>query len=146
MTRTFRRPFARRIRRATETHRRPVVELLETRALPSFITTPAAYFAGTNARAVVTGDLNGDSNQDLAVTNNVSAGTVSILLGNADGSFSGPISFAVGVNPQALALGDFTGDAKLDLVVANNGSGTMSFLRGRGDGTFQPAVSILCGA
>src|SRR5208337_2304243 len=51
-----------------------------------------------------------------------------------------PSEVAAGSDPDSVAVGDFNGDGKLDLVVANQ-DGTVSVLLGKGDGTFQPAVS-----
>src|SRR5258707_15673927 len=61
------------------------VEFLEDRSVPSFLA-PMNYAAGTNPQAVITGDFNGDGRLDLAVAN-YSDSTVSILLGNSDGTF-----------------------------------------------------------
>jgi hypothetical protein len=40
-----------------------------------------------------------------------------------------------------VVAGDFNGDGKPDLAVANQGSGEVSVLLGKGDGTFQAAVN-----
>ena len=63
--------------------------------------------------------------------------TVSVLLGNGDGTFQNPTSDAVGNDPDAIAVGDFNGDGQLDLAVANDEDNTVSVLLGNGDGTFQ---------
>ncbi len=72
-------------------------------------------------------------------------GTVSILLGNGDGTFQPPASYTVGDSPVAIAAGDFGGDGRLDLAVANSDSGNVSVLMGNGDGTFRPAVDYPVG-
>ena len=71
---------------------------------------------------------------------NYSTGTVSIMLGNGDGSFGAPHTYFVGSNPLALVAGDFNGDGRLDLAVADGGSNEVAILLGNGDGTFRPAV------
>jgi tetratricopeptide (TPR) repeat protein/ankyrin repeat protein len=76
----------------------------------------------------------------------VSTGTVSILLGNGDGTFQPRVDFATGAQPAAIAVGDFNGDGKLDLAVANQGDNTVSILLGKGDGTFQTHVDFATGA
>jgi hypothetical protein len=95
---------------------------------------------GNNPSSIVAADFNGDGKLDLAITNQ-NDNTVTILLGNGDGTFSpapgSPIS--VGTAPNAIALGDFLGNGKLDLVVANSGSNNVTLLLGNGDGTFTQA-------
>ena len=103
------------------------------------------YAAGTNPNSVATGDFNGDGNLDLAIaTSNCpsypscGAGTVSIVLGNGDGTFQAPSHFSTGTatDPYAVAVGDFNGDKILDLAVANYATNTVSVMLGVGDGTF----------
>src|SRR5712671_6639206 len=124
---------------STATRRRPIrrrppsrlcLESLEDRCLLSF--NPAvSYPVGLSPQAVVTGDFNGDGRLDLAVAN-YSSSTVSILLGNADGTFQAAQNFATGGAPLSLAVGDFNGDGKLDLVTVNNND--ISVLLGSGNG------------
>ena len=76
------------------------------------------YPVGNSPQAVVTGDFNGDGRLDLAVANAVS-NTVSVLLGNANGTFQPAQNSATGTGPQSMAVGDFNDDGKLDLVTAN---------------------------
>ncbi len=104
----------------------------------------AALPMGTNAYYVATADCNHDGIPDLLVANN-GASSVSVLLGNGDGSFQENQSLAVGTNPVTVAVGDFNGDNNLDLAVANYNSATISMLLGRGDGTFVPARTVAVG-
>src|SRR6266850_2500803 len=90
---------------------------------------------------VALGDFNGDGVADLAVTNYL-AGTVSVLLGNGDGTYRPALSVPVGANPWAIAVGDFNSDHILDLAVTNYGSSTISVLLGNGDGTFRAAAPV----
>ena len=71
----------------------------------------------TNPTYVVTADFNGDNILDLAVVNN--GGTVSILLGNGDGSFGPHQDFTVGSAPIGGVAADFNQDGKIDLAVPN---------------------------
>ena len=100
---------------STPTRRRPIrrrppasrlcLESLEDRCLLSF--SPAvSYPVGANPQAVVTGDFNGDGRLDLAVANSAS-NTVSILRGNANGTFQAAQNFATGAGPKSVAVGDF---------------------------------------
>ena len=107
--------------------------------------TAHSYAVGILPESVAVGDFNGDGKLDLAVANQGS-GTVSILLGNGDGTFQTAKSYAVGSNPDSVAVGDFTGDGTLDLAVTNAGSNTVSVLLGKGDGTFLAATSYATGS
>src|SRR5260370_20006342 len=85
---------------------------------------------------------------DLGVVKKYSnqRGTVSILLGNGDGTFQPHVDYPVGIGPYSVAVGDLNGDGKLDLVVANYPSVfTVSVLLGNGDGTFKPQVTYPVG-
>ena len=91
------------------------------------------------------GDFNGDGRTDLAVANVDPYSTVSVLLGNGDGTFQAQLTNAVGSSPDAIVAGDFNGDGRTDLAVANYGDNTVSVLLGNGDGTFQPQVTYAVG-
>jgi hypothetical protein len=85
--------------------------------------------------AVAAGDFDGNGALDL-VTANISSGTLSLLLGNGNGTFQPRIDLAVGAAPRAVSVGDFNGDGKLDVVTAQQLSDSASVLLGHGDGTF----------
>ena len=99
---------------------------------------------GNNPYDVATADLNADGKLDL-VTANIGSNTVSIYLGNGDGTFGNRVDYATGSGPIAVSIGDVTGDGRLDLVVANEGTTTISVLAGNGDGTFAPRVDYAVG-
>jgi hypothetical protein len=103
------------------------------------------YAVGANPDAIVAGDFTGNGRLDLAVAN-AKGDTVSVLLGNGDGTFQNQGTYAVGSDPDAIVAGDFNGDGHLDLAVANAGDGTVSVLLGNGDGTFQPQVTYAVGS
>jgi hypothetical protein len=117
-------------------------------ASPVSFNAPLTYLTSGSVTAVAVGDFNGDGNPDMAVTS-YNANTVSIFLGKGDGTFQTPGVYPVGNGPVALAVGDFNHDGKPDLAVTantgNSGIGTLSILFGKGNGTFQPAVSYPLG-
>jgi hypothetical protein len=87
------------------------------------------------------GDFRGDGHKDLAVANAFS-NSVSVILGNGDGTFQPAQSVSPGVQgaePYGIAIADFNGDGHQDLVLNNAYTDNVSILLGNGDGTFQPA-------
>ncbi len=107
---------------------------------------PTPFPAGPVASSyLAAGDFNGDGVADLALTHTVSAGAgrVAVLPGKGDGSFGPAVDYAVGPSPYTLIAADFNADGKLDLATldAYESANRVWVLRGRGDGTFQPAVS-----
>jgi probable HAF family extracellular repeat protein len=100
---------------------------------------------GSGPLNVAIGDLNGDGRLDI-VTPNANDNTVSVLLGNGNGTFQPQTTDATGPGPLSVAIGDLNGDGKPDLVVANGNSfSTDSVLLGNGDGTFQPQTTVFVG-
>ncbi|HYB61218.1 MAG TPA: FG-GAP-like repeat-containing protein [Methylomirabilota bacterium] len=99
------------------------------------------YATGTAPDAVITTEFTSDGKVDLA-TANFTANTVSILLGNGDGTFATHVDVAVGHGPTALVAADFNGDGKTDLAVTNQTDGTVSILLGNGDGTFATPTTL----
>jgi len=62
--------------------------------------------------------------------------TVSIPIGNGDGSFKPAVNYTVPA-ATAVAVADFNGDGRRDLAATNGYSGNVSILLGNGEGTFQ---------
>ena len=112
----------------------------------SFATAVVYDSGGSGADSVAVADVNGDGKPDLLVANegNGSTGSVSVLLGNGDGTFQPAVTYGSGAKVAAsVAVADVNGDGKPDLLVANggNGTGSVGVLLGNGDGTFQKAVN-----
>jgi uncharacterized protein (DUF2141 family) len=109
--------------------------------------------AGEGPVSLAVGDFNGDGKLDLAVADwgsnfygGTSNGTVTILLGQGDGTFvPASSSPTVGLIPVSVVTGDFNGDGKLDLAVYNWIGGDVSILLGNGDGTFTATQSPTIG-
>jgi hypothetical protein len=115
---------------------------LEVRTVPAFLA-PVDYQVGLYPVAAVSADFNNDDIADLAVSNS-SSGTVSVLLGNGDGTFQDAVNSSAGGYPGSLRVGDFDGDLVLDLVTV--GYTGLSVLSGNGDGTFQAPSYIELGS
>jgi hypothetical protein len=106
---------------------------------------PLVLPAGERPNSVAVGDFNGDGKSDLVVANE-NSGSVSVRLGNGNGTFQGRQDFPAGFGPRFVTVGDFNGDSKLDLVVGNVGPSTVNVLLGNGNGTFQPRQTFPAGA
>ncbi len=97
-------------------------------------------------QAIAVADLYGDGIPDLVVTadagtTQTSNGTVTVLLGNGDGTFEAKSTASSGAGPESLAVGDFNGDGKPDVAVANLIADTVTVLLGNGDGTLTPLAA-----
>ena len=86
---------------------------------------------GTYHTAVATTDFNGDGKLDAIVTD-YDLGTVSVMLGNGDGTLRFFGAFAT-AGASDVVTGDFNRDGRPDAAVANAGSRTVSVLLNDGD-------------
>jgi hypothetical protein len=112
----------------------------------TFRTGQAFLHLGEDPTPAVIADLNGDGKRDLVFgyggfTLDGDYQSVTILLGNGDGTFGAAMWVGVGERPSSIAVGDFNGDSKPDLVVANENANSISVLINHGDSAFPTVVS-----
>jgi hypothetical protein len=99
----------------------------------------------TQTSALATADVNGDGKVDVIVgmtfpNGNIVVKTVSVFLGNGDGTLQNPIDTSANTNlgtssgPYAIAMGDFDRDGKLDIALSDE---YLKIMKGNGDGTFK---------
>jgi VCBS repeat-containing protein len=112
---------------------------------PLTFTGPTNFAVGDGPNSVAVGDFNGDGDPDLAVANEF-AGSVSVLLGGAGGSFSAATNIATGGFPFAVAVGDFNGDSDPDLAVADGFNGIIKVLLGSSGGAFTGPTNFPAGS
>jgi Flp pilus assembly secretin CpaC len=110
------------------------------------LATGSPFAVGKSPVAIATGDVNNDSHPDLAVVNQTD-NTVSVLLGNGDGTFTAaPNSpLGTGVAPTAVTITDFNADGNPDIAVTDPQTDSVSVFLGLGQGLFAPAFELPVG-
>jgi hypothetical protein len=109
---------------------------------------PVSYpTRGVEPLDIIVRDFNGDGKLDIAVTNpgdqaNNFKSSISIFMGNGNGTFKPAVTYASGRLNRGLTVGDFWGDGKLDLATTNFLDNTVNILRGNGDGTFRAPITV----
>ena len=99
--------------------------------------TPTAG-SGNTPSPSETGDFDRDGNLDICLAN-VNGDTVSIFLGNGDGTLGPQDEIAVGDTPTGIAVVDINGDGHVEIVVANRVSNSIAVLTNDGTGQFSAA-------
>jgi hypothetical protein len=105
---------------------------------PSF-STAASIPVGSGPAGDVIGDFNNDGIPDIAETD-VFSGTVTILLGKGDGTFTKETIDTGG--PAAMVVGDFNSDGLQDIAYTNTQTYEFVVLLGKGDGTFTKEFTV----
>ena len=118
---------------------------------PGSFENPSTITVGAGPTWISTGFFNTKADTtntvvDLAVANQT-AGTVSILHGNGDGTFTvePTLTLPSGAGPTAIAVADFNDDGFADLAVVNKNANTVTIFLGNGDETFQTPTTITTG-
>jgi len=88
-----------------------------TQATGTFASPIVIPISGTPT-SITVADVNGDSNDDLVVSNG-SSNAVTVIPGNGDGTFGAPVDLPMGASPTAVAADDFNNDGGIDLATAN---------------------------
>lgn len=106
----------------------------------------AHYPADDGPSAVAFGDLDGDTDLDMAVAN--LEGSVSVLLNNGNGTFAGAITYVTDGGSNSIALGDLDGDNDLDIVTTNSAlaGNNVSVLLNDGFGAFAAPTNYVAGS
>jgi hypothetical protein len=99
------------------------------------------FSVGNLPQAITTGDLDGDGDLDLIVTD-TSGPSLTVLLNDSDGDFSeapgSPI--VVGAGPLSLTAKDLDGDGDLDLTMTNRADNNVTVLLNDGSAGFSEAA------
>ena len=99
------------------------------------------YGVGNRASPSEAADFNRDGHADIAVAN-IDDNTISVVLGNGDGTFAPQQTIPVGSTPRGIAVLDMDGDGDADIVNTNRGSSTLSVHVNNGSGVFGAPTTI----
>ena len=98
------------------------------------------------------GSYSGGWSPPFLATSGPNFGSLSILLGNGDGTFTQPPAYSAPLGAGFVVAGDWNGDGKADLAVtstfsygANATANSIEILLSRGDGTFEAATTVTVG-
>jgi len=104
---------------------------------------PQYYLVNGACCGIAIADLNGDGKPDIAVISSDSAGeTVSVLLGNGDGTFQPSVAYPIGKGNGGPVVGDFNGDHKPDLAVVASNTNVVTVLLNTGVVSFSPTTPL----
>jgi len=75
-------------------------------------------YGTSQARGIASADFNGDGNRDLAVSNDLNGGQLTVLLGDGHGAFGSQHDFAIGGSVAEVATANLNQGKRADVVVA----------------------------
>ncbi|MDH4566326.1 hypothetical protein E8E95_06510 [Pseudomonas sp. BN414] len=118
---------------------------------------PAVNFSNTSgfdSPAIVATDLNNDARLDIVIGHQIAcfaapclvARTITVMLGNGNGTFLPAVEVDIGTETAKIAVGDFNRDGIKDLAMASS-LARVCLLLGLGNGTFNqlPTLTLITG-
>jgi len=106
------------------------------------LNSPVGYPLTGDARALVTADLDGDSDLDLAVARNGSRDVV-IFINNGLGILTRlSTTYPVNGAPTSIVAADLNGDGKIDLATCNTVGHNLSLLLRNSIGSYDPSILV----
>jgi tetratricopeptide (TPR) repeat protein len=110
------------------------------------LATGSPFVVGKFPVAIASADLNGDSHADIVVVNQAD-NTISVLLGNGDGTFTSALNspLATGQAPTSVTIADFNGDSLPDIAVTDPETDSVSVYLGLTQGIFATAFELPVG-
>ncbi len=124
-----------------------MIECLEDRSLLAATFSVSTLSLQTTANlGVLAADLNGDTNIDIAASNN--SGFDNVLLGNGNATFGSLLTHSAGVSTpdlHSIASGNILGSSLPELVVGSFGSGGVRVMVNNGGGSFSPGPFFSAG-
>jgi Flp pilus assembly secretin CpaC len=113
---------------------------LDTGTTPTFVATATLRTSTTSSTTTTTTS----AFPDILEVNSASD-TLSVFLGNGDGTFQNRVDYPTGHGPVGIATGDFNNDGNLDVAVLNQGDNTITIFLGNGTGVLKAASVIPVG-
>src|SRR6185369_15635822 len=104
-------------------------------ALPGNGFFPAVVYPTNNLSvSVAITDLNKDGFLDLITADSAFDGTITVLIGNGDGTFRPKVTYSGGFYPSHVLVGDFNRDGNPDIVFGNAAGKPINVMLGDGAG------------